>query len=262
MTEYMPESTYSIDSELTRENLNQGDIVTGIVTSLVTSKQFLVVDLGNFNTIMPFEHCSIYKNKFRESYIDPNIFSLIGRTIRARVIKTGKNTIISRKELMKEALDYLKKVNPSEFTIVITGFNNLSAFVDVGAGIHGRIMPSEFANVHFNNIRDIGLKIGDSFTVKNLGYNKEVKSFELSRMAVIYETPHNYQRDDYVNFKVFKSLNDRSGYLGLIDNKYLALLDSRRVRLSYGDEVIGIVKEVTNKGTKLKFISFKEDDIE
>ena len=262
MTNYMPESKYFVDSKLTRENLNTGDIVTGIVTSLVTSKQFLVVNLGNFNAIMPFEYCSIYENKFREGYIDPNIFSLIGRTIRARVVKTGTNIIISRKELMKEALDYFKRVNPSEFTVVITGFNKLSAFVDVGAGIHGRIMPSEFANIHFNNIQDIGLKIGDSFTVKNIGYNEEVKSFELSRMAVIFDTPHNYQRDDNVNFKVFKSLNDRSGYLGLIDNKYLALLDSRRVRLSYGDEVIGIVKEVTDKGTKLKFISFKEDDIE
>ena len=262
MTEYMPESTYSIDSELTRETLNKGDIVTGVVKSLVTSKQFIVVDLGNFKAIMPFEYCSIYKTKFRKGYIDPNIFSLLGRTIRARVINVGEDIIISRKELMQEALDYFTKFNPSEFTVVITAFNNLSAFVDVGAGIHGRIMPFEFANVHFNNIQDIGLKIGDSFTVKNLGFNEEIKSFELSRMAVIFDNPHNYQRDDHVNFKVFKSLNDRSGYLGLIDNKYLALLDSRRVRLSYGDEVIGIVKEVTNKGTKLKFISFKEDDIE
>ena len=258
MQRFLPESTYSVDSTLTRQNIKKGDTITGKVVLVAKPEQFLVVNLGNFRVHMKFDEASIYTSRSIPGYVDPNIYSLVGKTIRAKVVETGENIIISRKEHMKEALDYFKAVNPTEFTVVITAFNKLSAFVDIGAGIQGRITPSDFVDVFFKNIKDIGLDIGETFTAKNLGYNDTLKSFDLSRKAAIADDPSYIQRGYYVKVKIFNSLNDGSGYIGLIDTKYPALLDSRYVTLKYGDEVIGIVKDFNSKGIKLKFVAFAQ----
>lgn len=254
--EYLPESEYKLDSALTRKSLKKGDIVTGKVTSIVQSKQFLIVDLGSVKAHLPFEDCSIYTSQIRKGYIDPNIFYLLGSIIRAKVVRVEGTIMLSRKKFMEEALNYLKTTPQSDFKVTITAFNQFSAFVDIGSGIHGRIIAPDFTKAYIRDIQDVGLKIGDSFMAKKICYNEELKSFDLSRVAAIAEEPHNLQRDNYVEFKVFKALKDGCGYLGLIDKKYPALLDSRNVTLQYGDEVIGIVKEVTPKGIKLKFDSF------
>lgn len=258
MTKYLPESEYKLDSALTRENFKKGDIVTGRVEIIMKSKKFFIIDLGGTKAHMLFEESTIYQSReSSKGYVDPNIYALLGKIIRAKVVDVGESIImISRKELMHEALNYFKSVNPDKFTVSITAFNKLSAFVDVGSGIHGRIIPSEFAAAHFNKIEDVGLSIGDTFVAKNLAYNEQLKSFDLSRIAAISDEPNKFTRDDQVNFKVFKTLDDGEGYLGLIDKKYPALLDSRNVKLHYCDEVTGVVKEVTPKGIKLKFDSF------
>ena len=251
MTEYFPESTYSVDSTLTRANLKKGDIVTGKVVEIKKAQKYLIVDLGSLKAKMSFEHCSIYKIQTHSGMIDPNIYLLYGKIIRAKVVEVGETIILSRNELMEEALDYFKTTNPSKFEVSIIGFTKLSAIVDVGAGIHGRIVPSEFAKTHFNDIQDIGLPIGYQFTARNLSYTDSIKTFELSRVAILSSEPNHLNIDDIVTFKAFKNLDGDKCYLGLIDKKYPALLNSK-VKLSYGKEVQTIIKKITAKGFILK----------
>lgn len=262
MTNYLPESAYVVDSELTRDDITVGDIVTGRVEVIEKTKKFLVVNLGTFTVRMNFKNASIYRRQpFPPTYEDPNIYSLLGQTVRVKVIdKNGEKIIISRKHHMEDALEYFKKTMPKEFTAVITAFSELSAFLDIGAGLHGRISPAQFALVRFKNIRHFGLEVGDFLKVKNLGFNDNLTAFELSRVAIILaESFDNFKRDDDVIFTVYDPLKDGIGYLGLIDNKYPALLDSKYVELQYGEEVIGTVKTTTSKGLKLKFKSFKKE---
>lgn len=258
MSNYLPESMYKLDSNITRQNLKEGDIVTCKVISFKSSKEALIVSLGNFTGIIPIENATIYPHYIPDGRLHGSVYYLIGKHIRARVISIEDNEVIlSRKELMRETMEYFISENPSQFTACITGFSKLSAFVDIGTGINGRISFKEFALTYFDNIRDVGLNIGDIIPVKNLGYDATIESFNLSRVALFSNVKEQYSVGDIVEAKVFTPLNDGIGYYCLLDDSFAAIVDSR-LELFYGDKIIAKIKGFSSVGPRLCFLNFEE----
>lgn len=179
---YLPESMYFIDPKLARENITIGDIVTAKVICYKDDKKLLVVNLGKDYGVISLEETTIYPKYHPSGILHGSVYSLIGKTIRAKVISIDDEIRLSRKVHMIEALNYFKANNLSIFeNASITAFSRLCAFIDIGAGIIGRIAPLEFSTTFFNDIRDVGLEVGDIISVSNIGYNKKVDSFNLSR---------------------------------------------------------------------------------
>lgn len=253
---FLPESMYKIDSNISRQNLLVGDIVTGRVIAIKTFDNLLEIDIGNGLTgMMTLWHSTIYSIYRDDGLLSPNVFKLIGKTIRAKVIASGDDIILSRRYHMLEALNILKEQTEFHYAS-ITAFSKLSAFLDIGAGILGKIYPKEFSNVIFKNIRDIGLNVGDVIPVKNLGLNEDLISFNLSRTQMLPNAKDVLSKGDIVYCKVFGGIGDNIGYHVLINKSISGLLDSKEQKLYYGDKVIAVVKRITPKGPKLRFLTF------
>ena len=114
---FLPESTFSVDSNMTFDRLLKAfqdhESITGTVTRLYSQTNTLEVDLGGgLMGSLPIDEFTIYPI-YREytHELSPNVSMLIGETIRARIIDINgpENIVLSRKENMQEALEYFKQ---------------------------------------------------------------------------------------------------------------------------------------------------------
>lgn len=258
---FLPESMYDIDAQMSREKLEDaainGTSVTGKIIRLDSrNKNFKVYLGGQLTGIMSFEEATIYalyKDEYNKE-ISPAIYSLVGRTVRAKIVNVGKNILLSRKANMLEALPYVKDC--SEFSnAAITAFSRLSAFIDVGNGITGRIHVSNFSPVFCDNIKDIGLNLNDIIPVKVIRFDSVLNQFDLSRIDRLPPFWETLNVNDQVVCKVFHSLYDHSGYKVLINNDIAGILDSP-IELHYGDEVVALVRKINilRKGPQLDLV--------
>lgn len=258
---YLPESMYKLDSTINRENLYSlyecGVSVTGRVIRLNSKDKILEVDLGdNIIGIMRFEDATIYPVYDAEGVASPNVYKLVGKNIQAKIIGfDNTNIFVSRKLNMLEALEVLKNETHFEFA-KITGFSRMSAFFDVGAGIVGRSNSKEFSNVKFRDIQDIGLQNGDIVPVSVIEYFNEDKRFELSRVDVLPSHNDYFSSGDTVTCKVFEPVLDTEviGHYVLIDRTFCGIVDSPKIKLQYGDEIVAYVKKVKDAGLKLAMV--------
>ena len=107
---YLPESLYVIDHELNRENITLGDIVTAKVICYKDDKKLLVVNLGKEYGVISLEETTIYPKFHPSGILHGSVYSLIGKTIRAKIISIDDEIRLSRKAHMIEALDYFKTI--------------------------------------------------------------------------------------------------------------------------------------------------------
>lgn len=262
---FLPEQMYHINKQIHRRELADAFVtdkaVTGQVTRLNLKNQLFEVNLGNqFNAIMPFEESTIYNiyKDIRQKDLSPAIYTLVGRTIRAKITSLKNGIYLSRKDNMIEALAYLKGYSQFD-QAMITAFSNCSAFIDVGAGITGKISTFNFSPTRFDNIKDIGLKVNDIIPVQVLDFNPEENHFELSRVSLIPPFEETLDPLDQVVCKVFHALPDKTGYYVLINQSICGILDSpidSSIELNYGDWVVGLVAKVnpSKKGPQLRFV--------
>lgn len=261
---YLPESMYYVDSKMSLRKVARLFVdntpITGRVIRLNSKEKHLVVDLGGqLQGIIPFSEVSIYPiyKQFSEDdfSFSPTLYTLVGKTIRAK-IRTIKNTIVlSRKEHMLEALEELKYID--EFPkAVITNFSRVSAFMDIGAGITGKITAAELSYSFFNYIQELGLSIGNVIPVKSLGFDSEMNKFELSRILCLPTAEEALNIGDIVECIISNYVEQDSeitGYFVSILGYLSGILDSP-IPLEYGETVSGIVSKITSKGIKLKLV--------
>ena len=258
---FLPESMYKVDSEMTYERLSDlyesGQTVTGTVTRLNSKDELLEVYLGeNLTGIMPFASSTIYP-LYRYGGISPNIYELVGKNIQAKIkCIDGNKIFLSRRENMLNALELLRdKTDKIEYTSII-GFSKSSAFIDMGAGIIGRIRSKAFSPVKFRDIRDVGIKVGDIISAKITEFLEEDNKFELSRVDILPSHYEVFNPNDVVVCKVFEPVCDLGniGYYVLINNNYCGIVDSPKVKLNYGDNIIGYIKKLKDEGIKLTLV--------
>lgn len=258
---YLPEAMYHLDENMNLEKISRSYIddttVTCKVTRLDCYDQVLEVDLGNhLYGIIPFEDASIYP-AFKDDRISPSIISLVGHDIRAQVTSLKPQIVLSRKRHMLQALSIFAHQNHFEYS-TITGFSSLSAFVDIGAGITGKLSKRNFIPVRFRNIRDIGFKLYDTFPTDVLNFDPLNNWFELSRLSCLPHFTDVLQKGDVVTCKVFDSVPDGSGYHVCINKSIAGIVDST-VPLYYGSEIVAVVRKepvIGKKSVQLSFLSF------
>lgn len=257
---FLPESMYDIDSRMTpfklfNHYLTKKSII-GKVIRIDSKTNTIKVNVGgNLTANMSFDEATIYPIYRPNGTLSPNIYTLLDKTIQAKVIGLDvKNIRLSRKNNMLEALDSLKTQSEIPYA-VITNFFNISAFVDIGAGLVGRIKSKELSNVMFRNIADIGLAKGDIIPVKVLNFFQDSNNFELSRVATFPNFRDIIKKGEIVHCKVFGNVGDPQGlgYFVLIKDTVCGILDSQ-VILNYGNEVVAKVSKLGHKGPHLDLV--------
>jgi len=247
---YLPESMYSVDSTMTYKKIyesgEQNEPLTGKIFRL-TAKALEIDFGGGIIYHMPFHEFTIYPIYKEDGELSPNIYTMVGRKIRAKVtINCDGSFNLSRKAHMLEALETLK--NQSDINYAqITSFSRFSAFVDMGAGIIGRICAADFSPIYYRNIQDIGIKEGTIIPLKIKEYLPEINRFELSRLQTFDDPENVLEPSSIVICQIFEKLvSDPTnvGYHALIEGKYSGIVDSKLVPLQYGDKVAATVRKI------------------
>jgi len=256
---FLPESLCEIDAQMDLEKIStiyeNHSTIIGKIIRIDFYNQLFIVDLGgNIMATMPFKDSTIYPIYDSKNTFSLNIITLFRKIIQAKISSIDNNNIIlSRKENMLEAIEVFKKETEPIFAI-ITGFSKLSAFIDIGAGIIGRCYTKNFSNIFFNDIRDIGINIGDMISAKIIDFLEDENKFELSRTDTLPNPSDILNRGDVVNCTIFSPLDDGIGYYALIDTIFCGIVDSPVAKLQYGDKVEALVKNFSQKGPRLNFI--------
>lgn len=256
---FLPESMYTVDSKMNYEKIisiyNSKDQITGRVIRLDVVLNRLEVDLGGgIIGLLPIEASTIYPIYDEFEKISYNVISLVGKNIQAQITDCDSNTVIlSRKENMLEALEFFKTQTEVKFAS-ITGFSKISAFIDIGAGITGRSYSFNFSTAIFEDIKDVGFYKNDIITVKILSFVEEKNCFELSRVEPLPNSMDILNKNDFVLCTVFGTLNDGEGYYVLYNNDFCGIVDSPKLKLEYGDEIVGVIKALTPKGARLNLV--------
>ena len=259
---FPPESFFSVDNEMSIKKLtsifNNSSPIAGKVLRINSQTESLEVDLGNgFYGTMKFVDSTIYPIYKGDGTLSPNVYTLVGNTIQAKILSLNDDCILlSRKENMLEALEYLKSEKEIE-AASITSFSKISAFIDIGAGIIGRSYGKNFSVVKYKDIADTDFKIGDTISVKTLEFSEESKMFELSRVNTLPSIFTSLHRGDIVIGKVFDHVNDLENpgyYVAIEDNKFSGIVDiiDDSIKLKYGDLIWASVHRVTDNGAKLR----------
>lgn len=255
--DFLPESMYTIDSSMTYEKLccfyKEGTTITGNVRRINSSLKVIEVELGNGHLgFMSFEEATIYPLYKPNGEISPNLYSLVGKTIRAKIIdfdSSNQSPLLSRKCHILDALTFLK--NETDFiNATITGFSKHSAFFDIGAGIMGRSNTKAFSVTRFRDIRDIGFNVGDIVPVQIISFIEEETKFDVSRIAALPSVFDILSVGDVVTAKVFEQLNDeqKNGYHIQVDKKFDGIVDSPDIALKYGDTITVFIKKIKDDG--------------
>lgn len=260
---FLPESKYCLDPEMDRSKLKPGDVVTGWVSKFDYGTNSLTVELGN-NLIatMPIEESTIYKiYRPGGTFISANVYLLIGKNIRAEVISIDDGKIIiSRKQHMEKAVELLKDQTVVSDAVVTSYFNRIYLFVDIGAGVLALIKSKELYPCYFTDIKETGIKPGDSFDVI-ISYDNDTQRFTASRLQALTPFVEVLNPGDIVQAKVFDAkefyVNDRgntiySYYVAIMDN-YPGILDSP-IPISQGTMVTIVIKSLSKKGARTRLI--------
>lgn len=266
---FLPESLYELDSNMSLEKLQQSfeddEPVTAKVTRYNSYRKCLEVDLGNnMKGVIPLSDSTIYpiykKGLNNVDYnITPHIYTLIGKRIRAKITSCTETIQLSRKEHMLEAIKYLKCLSEIPETVIVS-FSKNSAFMDIGAGIMGRIYCKDFSHSFIFDMNHTDFQVGDILKqVKVLSFDSELNRFDLSRLACLPPYKEVLHAGDIVTCKVINPLNDPVGdpegvgYFVEIATYISGILDSP-IELLYTDEVSAVVSKVTSKGPRLKLV--------
>lgn len=258
---FLPESLYNIDSTMTYEKLydfyESRTTLTGKVRRLNSQERLMEVELGNgFLSFMSFEEATIYPISRPDGTFSPNLYHLVGKTIRAKIIgfdHSNKTPFLSRKENMLEALPFLKGQTNEFINASISSFSKHSAFFDMGAGIMGRASTMDFSAARFRDIRDLGFKIGDIIPIQIISFLEEENKFNVSRVATLPSVFDVLSEGDVVTAQVFDKVNDdeQIGYYILVDQTFTGIVDSPDIELKYGDMITVFIKKIKTDG-KLK----------
>lgn len=146
----MPESFYSLDSEMSLKKLDRSreskELLVGKVLWWDSNSESFNVDLGNgFLGVLPLALASIYPPKSEDGLLTAPLRSIIGKNILVtiyRIIDFTDGThciVLSRKDNMQYAFDHFSNCIGQTVECCITSLSSIGAFVDIGYGVTGLI---------------------------------------------------------------------------------------------------------------------------
>lgn len=259
MSKFLPESTYKVDSTMTYakiSNLHETrSTIVGKVKRINLESKTFEVDLGgNISGYMSYSDSTIYPLYKDNGYLSTNVYTLIGRTILAKILSVKDTHIkLSRKLNMIEAFESLKSETEISCATIV-GYSRLCAFIDIGGGILGKIYGKYFAPTMFENITDVDIPVYTNISVKVLECDTDNYRFSLSRVDTLPPVAETIRKNSCIFCKVFNELGDGTGYYVLINHDICGILDSPDFNLKYGDEVFAYVKSLSSKGPRLSLV--------
>ena len=258
-----PESCYEFVNMSRADILNaynERETITGYVESILSKEEKVIVKLGEgiFATL-PFEETTMYPFSYSQNFLHTlpkEIYTLRSRNIRIKVTSVdGDNIIVSRKENMIEACDYLAKCTSVLFHI--TGLKATLAFGDIGDGIPARLSIKDVCKSRLQNIAEY-FHINDCIWVNIIGENEDKKFFVSYKDTFPPFNPKDYQRGDVYVGKICQPIDNENlpGYYIDISPNVSGILDITPVTplLRYGDKVECTVRRADERGLKLRFL--------
>jgi len=266
----MPERFYSLDTNMSIDKIIQAyklrKPLIGKVILWNSSSKCLEVDLGNgYTGCIPAEYASVYPVLSPDGKITAAVRSIIGKTIIASVVDIVPNgnmikVILSRKDKMLEAFEFISKSVGEEIDCCVSSFSSYGIFVDVGNGINGLIHYQCLCTSRVKHFSDIGLKIGDKITAKIISCDDKFH-VSLNYKDLFDNLSYILNRDDLIGAIILSPLND-SGYFAYLNPNTSAVVDvPPNVLCNYGDKIIARVKGPRNnhpEDLRLTFVSFIE----
>ena len=258
MVKLMPEHDYSFNL-LTREEITEGSAITGFVEKILPDKKIVRVRLGiGLVADMPFSETTIYPLRYstkRESAIPSNIWCLLKKRIRVKVIKiTPDEIFVSRKQNMQDAFEKLQNITSTK--MYITEVIPKTAFGDIGDGIVGKILINNVCRCHIQSVRDY-LHRGQSIDVVIMSTDAE------QRFNVSYKDACKpYNPDDYkVGMTIVGKIGNWikvtkvSEYYVNISPQVSGILNiNKHMHLDYGTDVECLITGVGDKGLFLELV--------
>ena len=248
----IPEQLTKIDTTLKFEEVYRDLIVSARVLSWDSQRKGVYVRFGNdIKAYISKEDISIYPSELEH---------IIGKKILAQVLKYDasiKSFVLSRYNTMNMKLEEFE--NQKIVSARIRSITDHNIFVDLGAGISGKVHKSELSSVYISDIKDLGFKEGDEITLKVIKISPN-GMVELSRKAA-YRSFKEVKLDkgDKVKAKIVGTIltKSRTGCeycysLEVNNNPNLkGILDSY-VPFEMGTEINGIVRNKTKNAFKIK----------
>lgn len=265
----LPEASYEF-KELTKaevlEACSQSQTVTGIVVKIRNNS--LIVKLGKqygeeILGTLPFEEVTIYPftySRNRKKTLPIQIYTLLDKKIRVKITSVSlisdseeDDIMLSRKQNMLEAVDYLSKCEYAPFRVV----NSLPTklFGDIGDGINGKIPIKEVTKSRIRNVAEY-FHIGDECLVKIISKD-ELNRFNLSYKETFAKyQPENFVVGDSYHAVVHEPVDQaHSGYFVCINPQVTGIMDvDENTRFEYGDRVTCKVKQANPKGIKFALV--------
>lgn len=164
--------------EASLEKMNEGDIVEGTVSGILT--------YGLFVTFEGLEGL-VHVSEIDWGHVnDPSKFAKVGQTVKVKVIGLEKDKIsLSMKRLKENPWDILSRKYKLNDTIdaPISRISRFGAFIELDGGIQGLIHLSEISHGVVKDIRD-HLKVGEQVQAKIINFDPKVKRIGLSLKAL------------------------------------------------------------------------------
>ena len=261
--EFLPEACYKY-APLSLEDIFNAYVdklsITVHVEKLMPEKKIVVVRLNDELTAhMPYSEITIYDLHYSEKSSVPiptNVFTLLGKNIRVKVIKlNGPFITVSRKANMLQAFEHLCKSDKATF--YVKSISKKFALGDVGAGIIGRVVIAEICRTHIKSVREY-LKKHDVVEVAILA-RAQNNYFDLS----CKQAAKPYNKEDYeigmrLVGKVCDHLRDakQPGYYVHISPQVSGIMNARRDQpfFKYGTMVECYVSKASDQGLHLEFV--------
>lgn len=260
----MPEAWYKISQDITHEELSRkfesNEFVVGKVTYWNSSKKCFEIDLGNnLVAIMPIDEASIYPTSFPDGKLKPEGFTLVGKTICAKIITILPDKIVlSRKANMLEAFKTICNFENKIVNCYIKSAKGTMIFTDIGHGISGLLHVTELCSCRLNDVRDLGIAEKSFINAKINSVDPTTFHISLGYKELFENLSDQFNYDDVIEAIALNPVqNTKDAYFCYINPNTSAILNSvSNLIIPYGSKVIARVRASNPDKLKLSFLSF------
>lgn len=258
-----PQSLAELDSTLEVNKIKRNTIVAAKVICWDSKNKGLIVVFGNqIKGFIPEEHISIYPSKDRGK-IPSEATYIIGKTVIAEVIDYNKNKTeftLSRTNAMKKRVQEIKPTD--KISSYVTNVREKDIFVDLGAGIMGRVYYAELTSCYIEDVAYLGYHVGSIIELQVIDMQDNKVNLSRRRLYSEYDMSK-INTGDIVEAKILSELtvpittisypyaycvevDDNANVKGIIDSF---------IPLTKGSIVTCSVRKVTERGVQLNLIA-------
>ena len=260
----MPESWYTISQDTSLEELsrkfNSNEFVVGKVTFWDSTKNLFTVDLGN-NIIgfLPIEETSIYPTRYPDGSLRGEAYSIIGKTICAKIINIFFDTItLSRKKNMLDSFEIINTFENEIIDCYIKSASGTMIFADIGHGISGLLHAKEFSCCLIYDVKDLGIEEKTFIRTQIKSINTETFHITLGYKELHENLSDKFNHGDILEVTSLTPVpNTVDAYFAYVNPNTSAIINSiPGLELPYASKVIARVRSSKFNKLKLSFLSF------